>query len=87
MTCFFARTLDTRNKFRVFNLKGQQKVNFLPFGQFFIIGQWSQFCIVIIIIITVILNFFLVLVQKSDNLKVYLHVFYFVLQCQLLFPQ
>ena len=27
MTCFFARTLDTRSKFRVFNLKGQ-KVNF-----------------------------------------------------------
>ena len=31
MTCFFARTLDTRSKFRVFNLKGQQKLHFLQF--------------------------------------------------------
>ena len=36
MARFFARTLDTRSKFRVFNLKGQQKVNFLPLGQFFL---------------------------------------------------
>ena len=37
----FARTLDTRSKFRVFNLKGQLKVNFLPLGQFFLymVGQ------------------------------------------------
>ena len=35
MACFFAKTIDTRNKFRVFNLKDQSKVNFVPLGQFF----------------------------------------------------
>ena len=36
---FFARTLDTRSKFRVLNLKGQLKIQFFTVRSSFFIGQ------------------------------------------------